>query len=1051
MRQVLFALLFLVAFLAALAAGLLVVRREAAEMAVSIALNQEGISGATFSVTELDGDRARVEDLTLGRYGQVKAKSVEVRFSGLEGWNPLAWAPEIEEIEIDGLRLRLTSLSGSGLLDDPELDRLLNTPETEGEDDTPIPLLLFRDAEVTLMAANGASVVRFDGSVQREEAGPLAGLFSYSLEMAEATAKGDLQLDQEYDQPMRVSLTASRAQVSVKAGSISNLTAALTMTLGEDDLPSMEGEMTFQGMTPLEGYVEEASLSFTADPSEVDLDIVARDAEGATVGEGSLTVTRLDGRPRIVGQISLDASAASSQLGLTESGGALTLAGDLNATLPPLVELVGAGDETLQRLAAGVTLTSNLAIQADDVTLPGQVEGLSADLQVTTDWRDQRLQIDVPAGGTLGARALDPALLADLPDDTRQALSRDLSLTIPGEGAGGLKVLVEQDGQGLDITMTGPLALESGAGSRASIQSVLESRLSPRFEPEQIALRDLQLTLQQLPVLGNQIARFSLAGSMTFADRVAQGDLALSAALAEATVEDVEMRDLDLDLSAAFTSTPESLSLSFKEGSTLKAGGASLEGEEMLLAPAVFRLDEAVLIPDDSGAADLRLTALSDSLSLDIPDDDLPLNLGGVEIVLEGTLVGQDLDGWATVTADRVGLPSEGVNLRTLVIGVPLPPERLAEINGQVTIGSATVTKDGDTFSGMTAAALLTLEGRTYRLRGKGRGPGGLGTLNVSLDHDMETHRGKVFAKWGPITFTPDGLQPKGLTTLLEDLEDVSGRLDLEVTATWRPGRSRETANLKLTDMSLTLAPARFEGLSTDLTLVELSPPATSPEQQVKVALLDVGVPLTDVILVYQLLGGRRDATLDVERLQANFSDGRLLASPFQLSEREQAFQTTVEVDHIDLATLVGLLDLGKVEMSGRVIGQLPLAIDIAEESVAIEAGWLQSVGEGILRIPDAAGMLGLGDISEQQRELLFALDALSDFHYTYLYATVSFGADGNLTLALTIEGNSPGVLDGYPFKFNINIGIDLTDLLNAIRRGQDITPALFEGGWTLK
>ncbi len=487
MRQVLFALLFIVAFLVVLLAGLVVVRREAAEMAISIALNDEGLSGASFQVTELDGDRARLEGLTLGRYGQVQAASVEVRFTGLAGWNPLAWTPEVTEIEIDGLKLRLTSLSASGLLDDPALDRLLNAPETEGEDDTPIPRLTFRDAEVTLTSSAGESVVRFDGSLHRPEAGPLDGLFRYRLEMPQASARGDVQLDQEPDQPMRVALTTDRARVSVKAGRISNLTASLTLTLGEDSLPSMEGEMTFEGIYPLVGYVDEASLTLKADPSQIDLDIEARNAEGRRVGEGSLEVTRLDGRPRVVGQVALDAAAASSQLGLTEGGGALTLAADLNATLPPLVELAGAGGKTPLQLLSAVALTSKLSVVADQIAIPGRAQGVAADFELQAEWQDGRLRAVLPSGGYVTIAKLDRRLpfFAGLPEDTLRALSNDLILSVPDSQAKSLEIVAKQDEEGLDASLAGPVSLRAGEDTRIALSGALQARLSQSLQPEE--------------------------------------------------------------------------------------------------------------------------------------------------------------------------------------------------------------------------------------------------------------------------------------------------------------------------------------------------------------------------------------------------------------------------------------------------------------------------------------------------------------------------------------------------------------------------------------
>ncbi len=527
--------------------------------------------------------------------------------------------------------------------------------------------------------------------------------------------------------------------------------------------------------------------------------------------------------------------------------------------------------------------------------------------------------------------------------------------------------------------------------------------------------------------------------------------MALELLLAQAHLDDITVEGLHLILPLALDGGARAWALALEEGGRLEASAASLAGEAVLMAPASFELSEAEVTQDAEGVLNLHMVARSDSLRSDIPDDNLPLNLGDLAIELDATLDSLVMQGWVTLTAALLDLPSEGVKVRNIAIGLPLPPERLAETPGQVTIGSASATAMGETFSGVTADAQVTLEGETYWLRGQGRGPGGQGSVKVSLDHDMATHNGKVVVDWGPIRFSPDGLQPKRLTKVLADLQEVSGRLDVEVTANWKPGRSWETLRVRLADIAMILPPLQISGLNSDFRLREIWPLRTRPDQQVTIEELDAGVPLSDVLLAFQLKGSRRNPVLEAEDLQANFAGGRLTASPFQISQRNQAVETTIGVDSVDLAQLAAILEFGAVEMTGLVSGTIPLAIDPANGTPVITAGRLQTLGEGVLRIHNAAEMLGLGDISEQQRELLFALDALADFHYTSLSATLSFGANSELDLALTLEGNNPQVLDGHPFKFNVNVGIDLADLLNAIKRGQDITPALFEGGWTLK
>jgi hypothetical protein len=70
---------------------------------------------------------------------------------------------------------------------------------------------------------------------------------------------------------------------------------------------------------------------------------------------------------------------------------------------------------------------------------------------------------------------------------------------------------------------------------------------------------------------------------------------------------------------------------------------------------------------------------------------------------------------------------------------------------------------------------------------------------------------------------------------------------------------------------------------------------------------------------------------------------------------------------------------------------------------------------------------------------------ALKDFRYDILSLTVTRPASGDLALGITMQGNNPDVLDGYPFKFNINLTGDLEPILAALQTGRRLTTDLLQ------
>ncbi|MEQ8652044.1 MAG: YdbH domain-containing protein [Kiloniellales bacterium] len=1054
MRRLLLALLFLLALLAALIAGLVLVRHEAAEMAIRHGLASEGIRNATFVVTDISSDRARVENLVLGRYRNVQAKSVEVRFDGLAGWKPWEWNPSVAEVRVSGLDLRLNAQGDGGPLNDPDLDRLLSGPEeAEVGEASAIPPIVIEDARILATTADGEMEVLLNGSVVRPPDGALAGQFAYVLETPFGLSKGAIEIFQDPDQPLRVAATAEGATLDLPGAEIDSLQAAIELTLPEDALPQASGEVTIKGIGPLDGYVEEITLSLEADPSRIDLDVAALAVDGSTVGSGRIAIARLDSRPQVKADLTLNAIEASAQLGLLDPSGSLTVESRLTATLPPLVDLIHDRGGRLIQLLEDATLASKLTISADRLTVPGKVLGLSADLHLDVLLEDAKLRAWVSEEGRLAVSALDPewSLLADLPEDTRRAVWRNLALTLPFEDGVGLQATAVRSEAGVDVSVSGPILLTSGQDTKVTVSGRVDGSLSPEMELHSWKLSALDLAAQSLPVLGNRISRLTLVGDAVADDKGFGAAGTLDAKLAEIRQGEVQLRDVSLRLPILLTSDGEQAQVALTDEGRVSLDQIYLDEVPFLLAPATLVVDRLALRRSRFGAWRPRLTLGSDTLSLTTAADGSRIDLSGLTADVTIGLDQEEIDGLAVVDIDAVTLPKEGLQLSKVSVRAPLPPDRLEQEAMAIEVGSAALSADGQSFAGMSLSARLTKSGEIYRLKGRGRGPNGQGSIAVSLEQNLASERGKLDASWGPITFAPDGLQPGQISAELEDLADVSGKVAIKARAEWSPVSDNVAAEVSLQSLSATLLPVEIEGLNGELSFLSLTPPVSDKAQEITIDKLDVGVPLSNLLLGFVILDSQGGPALDAKTLQTDFAGGRLIASPFRISGPEDAFATTVEVTHVKLDQLTDILDLGDIQLEGRVIGQIPVTLDLASESIAIENGWLQAVDEGVIRIPNAAERLGLGEVSKEQKDLLFALEALSDFHYSYLYATVSFGADGDLDLALTLEGNNPQVLDGYPFKFNITFGVDLADLLIAFRRGREITPELFDGAWSIK
>jgi hypothetical protein len=100
---------------------------------------------------------------------------------------------------------------------------------------------------------------------------------------------------------------------------------------------------------------------------------------------------------------------------------------------------------------------------------------------------------------------------------------------------------------------------------------------------------------------------------------------------------------------------------------------------------------------------------------------------------------------------------------------------------------------------------------------------------------------------------------------------------------------------------------------------------------------------------------------------------------------------------------------------------------------VYVRGGLLTSDGEGVIRYrsEQAARVLkGRGESVD------LMLRALQDFRYEDLSLSIDKGADRETRIGLHMLGHNPQVLDGHPFRFNINLTGNVDGILAAILEG---------------
>jgi len=418
-------------------------------------------------------------------------------------------------------------------------------------------------------------------------------------------------------------------------------------------------------------------------------------------------------------------------------------------------------------------------------------------------------------------------------------------------------------------------------------------------------------------------------------------------------------------------------------------------------------------------------------------------DFGHIHLVGE-TTPAFDYVGTLDITDADIALPGYGLTLGDTSLAYILTAPDEPTPPADLTIKRGSVITTLGTVSGMSLAAKLEETPTTTTITGQGRGPGGQGKLAVKLSDDSSSGKGGVDIDWGPVTFKEGGTQPGSLLDYFGDFKKFSGSLRVQLKFSWTATSDSSLATITLSKAGFEHPQATVSGLDTRITLNRLSRLSTPPNQSFTAKLIDVGVPLTDVSGKLQIEAGK-SPVYSLSEVGFTLFGGVWSFAKLRIDPRAAQVESTVEVAGLDLAELARELAIEDFALEGRMSGRLPFAYAPADETVVITDGRLTNTTPGAIRYgqPGTASLRAGGD-----ENFALALEALENFQYSTFDLTIDKAADGKARLGIVLEGKNPEVLDGFPFRININLQTDLTQVLAALRHGYRLNPDLFKGGW---
>ena len=276
------------------------------------------------------------------------------------------------------------------------------------------------------------------------------------------------------------------------------------------------------------------------------------------------------------------------------------------------------------------------------------------------------------------------------------------------------------------------------------------------------------------------------------------------------------------------------------------------------------------------------------------------------------------------------------------------------------------------------------------------------------------------------------------LLTLSQGKINAKGNLQFDIEAA---ALSASDSQIALQDLKGIYDTTLFEGLGGNFRMTTQGETLTLVSDAMNIKTIDKGFILGpfEAAAHYQTeLKNLTQGKLNLQRLNGRVMDGKvsIAAREFDFSQAAQTF--VVDVEAIDLASLLKQYPSSELSGDGRISGKIP--VTLTAQGISIDKGAVAAEPPGGRIHYESERVRKL---ASSQQSLQLVTKALEDFHYSVLASELSYDESGRLMLSLKLEGRNPAVENGRPINFNINIEEDLPALIASIQLGSQISDQL--------
>jgi hypothetical protein len=1001
-------------------------------------LKGAGIVAASLNVAAVGLHETRIADIRLGAAGDVTAAEIVASYD-LRHF--LRAQPE--RLVIRGLRV-------SARLDSHGLSLEGVTPASRNGERgilngallRAVPPVAIESGKVEIATPIGPLALPFEGTMSPLPDGGIEAAIDLQAESAHGRFGGALKLAAT-DSSIAADLTIAGGRAAIGPTLSTAFTGRAKVRWAKEYPPQVSADFELKEASIAGAAFPAGSLTVEMGGAQWTAQLALMQRDGSSDLRTKVVVAEPYGNPRLGVSSNLTAAVGAwlwPLLGLPQpQRGSVRFALRLDGPLPDggLLDRSIATPGDVIRLLADGEIDGSVDITADAIALPDLATVNSAigrwDIHASGGTLSIAQKSELRASGTIA-----PARLAGL------GLAPELSTLLAGplNASVALPQPLRFVSGNAKTTAVGEFSanLASASGATLDVCANGQAVLSSDLTISEFAVADGLAAIGGIALPFARSTRFEVGGSIAGKPGQFDGRLHATGALSDLTTAGLNAASIDVNFDAAIVDAGDRIAVRLVDDGVAVArqvSGTDLVGAMKEVAIPLVQGEEPMIAFDLSDPAapraayDLRLGAIKTNASLLLGGPKpLPVSVTLPALRWVGRWSGADGDNGTIQLADAslafpsLGAKANGVRATATIAGdkwsADLGVARIEHSAKQPLIvplsltGKIDAADDRLSFTGV-------LSDSAKRLRS-----------TIEVEHSFAANKGRATLKTSLLTFAPGGLQPRDLVPAISpQIEEVTGSAAIGGRIAWSGGKVTSDLKLLLQDLSFKLPQADVVRINTVVNIDSLVPFTTLPSQQLAAGIVDVGLPLSDLVATFRIEPGPQ---LVIENARLSLTGGAVTMPAVGIDLADPRADLVLSVEDVDLAALLQLAQIDGLTGTGSLSGRIP--VSIAGDAVVIHDATLAASGAGSLRYAPAmtpSALVGAG------ANMDMALQALNNFQYTVLTLTVNRESGGETVALMHVKGRNPDFYGGYPVELNLNISGKLDQILDRSLAGYRI------------